>query len=817
MEGIFLSRLDSTFFRIRHTLTCNMHLSPVASRAFWVTLSRGVVILNEAADYSQASFWMDGDTPCAATRMSSSEWSDFTGYFIDSYGDLVFVCKPEDYSGIALDDLYAVGTFNDWHFSCDWQFKHTRLNGEGVWVLKTKPSRCFPSNGEPAVFKLCTRSGIWLEPPSHFLNCRQDNHGNRNLLLWPEFTGRGAFFITPECESFDPFASHFIRVAGGNDAGFLIDSTYLLHRAKTDRLLGARVCNGITVFTLFAPRATSVTLWYRKDGNIDWTQVSLLRVESYAWEVIINEDLTQAEYYYTLDGAADFFNPNIRVLDPYARAAMGPGGPGIVIGPESFKNPAWNPPSWHDLVIVEAHVRDLIAKAPQSITDTRGLKGLAEWICQPDCYLRELGVNAVELQPLQQFDGEDPINYHWGYMPVNYFCVASHYASAPRESISEMKAAVQAFHDAGLAVIVDVVYNHIGEPNGLYAIDPDYYFEKNADGFFTNWSGCGNDLRCDSPMCRRLICESLAYWISAFDVDGFRFDLADLMGVPVLVEIERTLKAIKPSIVLIAEPWSFRGHSAKALQKTGFSSWNDGYRDFMARYVCGNAPSEGLVYFLKGSTDYLTDWPAQTVNYVESHDDFAWIDRITQNYEHDGSNPTSQDIRRTHMMISVLMMSLGIPMLSAGQDFLRSKKGVYNTYQRPDLNALDYERAIEFSSTVEYVRNWIRFRRSDSGSLLRCSGRPSRNYIRSYPSDQNAIAVLYNADHSHQANQLLFAINPHIHSVHIPCGNLKLDYFIQIADHERFIEKGLKNIKIHLDENIIQMPPLSCGLWIYTD
>jgi pullulanase len=133
-----------------------------------------------------------------------------------------------------------------------------------------------------------------------------------------------------------------------------------------------------------------------------------------------------------------------------------------------------------------------------------------------------------------------------------------------------------------MAVLLDVVFNHVGEPAHLMFIDKLYYFEQDASGQLANWSGCGNDLRAGAAMSKRLIIDSCTHLIRAYGVDGFRFDLAELLGVEVLKEIEVALKTVKPDLILIAEPWSFRGHIAAGLRDTGWASWNDGYRDFRA-------------------------------------------------------------------------------------------------------------------------------------------------------------------------------------------------------------------------------------------
>ena len=208
-----------------------------------------------------------------------------------------------------------------------------------------------------------------------------------------------------------------------------------------------------------------------------------------------------------------------------------------------------------------------------------------------------------------------------------------------------------------------------------------------------NWSGCGNDIRADATMVQRLLVDSLLHWVRTYDVDGFRLDLAaELLGLETLKAIEHALRKEKSDIHLIAEPWSFRGHIAKTLRSTSYTSWNDGFREFTYRYILGDGSSKELAYYLGGSSERFATFSAQTLNYIESHDDRCWIDKITENAGHDGRNPTPIDIRRTHLAVAILNAALGIPMLAGGIEFFRSKHGINNTYQRGDLNVLDYNR-----------------------------------------------------------------------------------------------------------------------------
>lgn len=592
------------------------------------------------------------------------------------------------------------------------------------------------------------------------------------------------------------------------------------------RPLGVRVNDGTMVFRLFAPRASRVTaVFFRHLDAPEPTLLDLKRLEDGVWEGHHPADLHGWYYYYSVDsrrrGSTVHFNKDFRVLDPYAVSAVGPAGPGIIgdmrrIGPPGD---GFEPPAWHDLVVMEAHVRDLISRAPVDLDDEErlGFSGLRKWLDVHGCYLKGLGVNAIELQPVQEFgDHYDKRPYHWGYMPVNFFSPESSYAEVPEcgSQIQELQELVAAFHRHDIAVILDVVYNHVGEPNHLLHIDKEYYFHLDDEGNLTNWSGCGNDLRCDTPMGRRLVVESLTHLVETYDIDGFRFDLAELIGVEVLKEVEGALKRVKPSIVLIAEPWSFRGHIALELKATGFASWNDGYRDFLRDYVLGQGNQEGLRYFINGSQTHLTAWPAQTVNYVESHDDHCWVDKITENPDHQGHFPTPNDRQRTHLMVAILMSSLGIPMLAAGQDFLRTKNGMHNSYRSGDVNAIDYHRLLAFSGSHEYFRRWIRFRLSERGQLFRLASRPSDGYLQFFGAEHgSSLAVLFNADFTRGNQRLLFAVNPHHATTHIALGDLRSADWRQLADHERFESSGLECALLPWVHSRLELPPLTCGLW----
>ena len=547
------------------------------------------------------------------------------------------------------------------------------------------------------------------------------------------------------------------------------------------------------------------------------------RSSDFVWEARIPGNLTGSCYWYRLDGPdgpCSLFDPEFNVLDPYAKAAVSREGPGIVVDDRSYGKPLpFSAPAWQDLVLMEGHVRDFVAGLEDDLNadGPLGFSDFEAYVAKDSFYPANLGINAIELQPVQENDSQSYDEYHWGYMTANYFAPASSYASDPAKAsqVAEFRSLVSRLHERGMSVILDVVYNHVGEPAHLMFIDKLYYFHLEADGTPVNWSGCGNDLRCDAPMAQRLIVESLKHFVQFYGVDGFRFDLADLVGKPVLQEIERELKAIKPDVILIAEPWSFRGHIGRDLKDTGYASWNDGYREAAKGFVRGEASSETMIHFLKGSTPDYASWPAQTVNYTESHDDRTWIDDITENGDRNGSYPTINDMKRTRMMGALLMMSIGIPMLHAGQDFLFSKGGVRNTYQRGDLNALRYERRFEHATTSEYMRAWVRFRRSELGRLTRHFSRASEGFFETIVSPEgNAFVCVYNADGSQGNRRLLFAIKPDMESRRFELDHLSAEWR-QWADRDRFWGEDVDALRRDVRE-AVELMPLYCGLWVST-
>jgi pullulanase len=808
-------------------------VEPKMLYAYWTNWKMGVIVLQKDWFGSQKMpplYLNPGERPFSfLKRAPAYDFGLIAGYYGEEE-DIIFLIKCSDHMNIDwLDqDFYVAGDFNDWEKAtgkAEWKMSPQRVGDELCFSLRVAKELCVED--KPVRFKFASSKGQWLSIPSHAPNAVQDSHNNYNYELHPTRTGyhRLYFQVPNKTESLGldevvwphPHRLEACKVRCGK----------LFLSLQTDKPLGAIVEGDKTLFRLFAPRADRVVLsYFHPSAPQDLCTLDLSLRDDCYWEGECSQNLHGFHYYYQVHGAnkdaLSHFDENFKVLDPYAMLTVGREGPGIIVDKAKMHPPIsidFEPPAWEDLVILEGHVRDLIAKAPIPLSpeERLGFKGLERFLKSEGSYLTSLGVNALELQPIQAFDNVAKEDYHWGYMPINYFAPAPAYVkdNTSPEQMYELQSLVNTCHEQGLAVIVDVVYNHYGEPNHLLYLDKYHYFEVNEEGAFSNFSGCGNDLRGYAPMTKRLIIDSLLHWIECYKVDGFRFDLAELLGTRLLKDIEATLKALYPKIILIAEPWSFKGHIGYELRSTGFASWNDGYRDFLHKYLMGNGDSKGFEYYIQGSLAHLARFPSQSVNYAASHDDYAWIDRITENPKHNAHNPTLNDRGRTHLMLAFIMASIGIPLLAQGMDSLHSKLGINNTYKRGELNALDYERAAQYPATHAYFKAWIGFRLSPLGRLLRLKHRPAEGYFQFFKSPHSsAMGVLYNADSHLGHERLLFAINPHLWDSVIPLSSLQAKDFKQIGDHERLEPEGLEGATFSWDEaSNLHLPPLSCGLW----
>lgn len=529
--------------------------------------------------------------------------------------------------------------------------------------------------------------------------------------------------------------------------------------------LGVTYTPESSTFKLWSPAADAARLNLYATDALDEQTLKTLKMKEVdgAWAVTEAGDLEGTYYTFQIKQNGNW---NEEATDPYARAAGTNGLRGQVVdlsktNPEGWANdrkPELLAPT--DAVLYELHVRDASLDPRSGIKAKGKFIGLTERgtkTPQGDAtgldHILELGVTHVHLLPSFDFMSvdesrlDDP-QFNWGYDPQNYNVPEGSYSTNPsdgRVRIREFKQLVKTFHDAGLRVIMDVVYNHTGhsEDSHFQQLIPDYFYRFNDDGSMSNASGCGNEIASERPMVRKYIRESVEYWAREYHIDGFRFDLMGIHDIPTMNEISQSLHAIDPSIMIYGEGWkagdsplpdSVLALKANTQKLMNIAAFSDDLRDGMKGsvfvhdqqgFVSGAGGQDMSIRFgIVGSTDHPqinydsvnysnAPWakePSQTINYASCHDNHTLWDRLKN------SNPTTPPSRREQMQrlaLSIVLTSQGIPFLHAGTEMCRTKNGDENSYKSGDgINAIRYNAKRSHKITFEYVRRLIALRKA---------------------------------------------------------------------------------------------------------
>ena len=504
-----------------------------------------------------------------------------------------------------------------------------------------------------------------------------------------------------------------------------------------------------TTFHLFAPAdAKKVVVRIYKDGlGGKPLKTQKMTYEDGLWTAVVKGDLMGR--FYTFDmGRGEC--PGV-----FAKAVGVNGQRGAIIDFEKTFPDDWccdyHPviKSPADLVVYELHHRDFSIARPDAKYPGKFLALTEPWAIQ---HLKSLGVNAIHILPSYDYGSVDETRladnkYNWGYDPVNYNVPEGGYSTDPYNPvvrIKEFKQMVQALHKEGIAVILDVVYNH------TYDIDhsnfqrtyPDYYYRKTADGQYSNGSGCGNETASEKPMMRRFMKESVKYWYEEFHVDGFRFDLMGCHDIETMNQIRRMVDSIDPSVFIYGEGWSAGscalpaeklGMKANIPQMPGIAAFSDEIRDALRGPFSddtkpgwlGGAPDyeESLKFGIAGcirhpqvdmsKVNYSKEpWalePTQMMSYVSCHDDMCLVDRLKASIPN-----ISQDelIRLDLLAQTAVFTSQGVPFMLSGEELLRDKKGVHNSFESPDsINHLDWGHLQRYPQVFKYYQDLIALRK----------------------------------------------------------------------------------------------------------
>ena len=447
-------------------------------------------------------------------------------------------------------------------------------------------------------------------------------------------------------------------------------------------------------------------------------------------------------------------------------------------GWENDQRPVIQSPA--DLVIYEMHWRDF------SIDVSSGLKNKGKFLAltEPKAieHLKSLGVNAVHILPSFDYASVDETKldtpqYNWGYDPKNYNVPEGSYSTDPYNPVTrikEFKQMVQALHKAGIRVILDVVYNHTFniDHSNFQLTYPDMYYRKTADGKYSDGSGCGNETASEKPLMREFMLESVKYWIDEYHIDGFRFDLMGVHDIETMQQIRAEVNKIDPSIYIYGEGWSAGSCAypvdklamkANAQQLNGIAAFSDDMRDAL-RGPFSDDHKGALLAGIPGEEESLkfgivggiahpqvdmtkvnydkkpwTNNPTEQISYVSCHDDMCLVDRLKASIPSltDKNIPekerTAELIRIDQLAQTAVFTSQGVPFILSGEEMLRDKKGVHNSYNSPDsINHLDWNNLQRYPLLFAYYKNLIQLRKNHPAFRL-ATGDKVRQHLEFLP------------------------------------------------------------------------------------
>ena len=503
-----------------------------------------------------------------------------------------------------------------------------------------------------------------------------------------------------------------------------------------------------TKFQLFAPNgAKQITVRIYKEGigGKAIKSVKMQKTGNECWTATVKGNLMGK--FYTFDmGQGEC--PGV-----FAKAVGVNGKRGAIIDfsktdPEGWaqdQRPVTKSPA--DLVIYEMHHRDFSINRPDAKYPGKFMALTEPWAIN---HLKELGVNAVHILPSYDYGSVDETRlsdnkYNWGYDPVNYNVPEGSYATDPYQPevrIREFKQMVKALHDAGVRVILDVVYNHTYdiEHSNFQRTYPDYFYRKTADGQYSNGSGCGNETASDKPMMRQFMLESVKYWINEYHIDGFRFDLMGVHDIETMNQIRAMVDAIDPTIYIYGEGWSAGSCAypqeqlamkAHIYQMPGIAAFSDEIRDALrgpfsddtvTGWIGGKDEAESIKFGIAGAIAHpqidmtkvnyaKAPWalePTQMISYVSCHDDMCLVDRLKASIP----GITEEELIRLDLLAqTAVFTSQGVPFMLSGEELLRNKKGVHNSFESPDsINQLNWTNKEKYPQVFDYYKNLIALR-----------------------------------------------------------------------------------------------------------
>ena len=577
-------------------------------------------------------------------------------------------------------------------------------------------------------------------------------------------------------------------------------TSFELYPVRTGSLVEMEYTPGATNFMLWSPTADEVRLmlYDAGEGGHAYETVKMQPGEDGTWTATVNEDLL-----------GKFYTFNAKINDKWqgdtpginARAVGVIGKRAAIINWNSTNPEGWEndrrPPlkSPADIIIYEMHHRDF------SVDSTSGVRNKGKYLAltehgttNPDKlltgidHLIELGVTHVHLLPSFDYASVDETKldenrYNWGYDPQNYNVPDGSYSTDPYKPdtrIREFKQMVQALHKAGIRVIMDMVYNHTFNTGGsnFERTVPGYFYRQKADGTWADGSGCGNETASERPMMRKFMIESILYWAKEYHIDGFRFDLMGVHDIETMNAIREAVNTVDPTICLYGEGWAAQSPQypadslamkANMFQMPGIAAFSDELRDG----ICGPVSVKHKGAFLAGipggemslkfgivgaikhpqihydSVNYSrkswAEQPTQMISYVSCHDGLCLVDRLKASMP--GITP-EQLARLDKLAQTVVFTSQGIPFIYAGEEIMRDKQGVDNSYKSPDaVNAIDWRRKTTNGDVFMYYKRLIDLRKSHPAFRMG-DAEMVRKHLEFLPVEGNNLVAFCLKDHA---------------------------------------------------------------------
>lgn len=566
----------------------------------------------------------------------------------------------------------------------------------------------------------------------------------------------------------------------------------------TDEVMGAHHHRYYTTFRLFSPLASKAYVVINNDGQETITALEK-NTDNGVFYGRVNGNLSKCLYYFMVKINGELVSAN----DPYCRSLTNQSIYGVIVNKndvqvdlkedllDDFHSPT-------DAIIYELSVRDMTAMKTTSIRHKRQFLGLTETSCKSKNnnpigidYLKYLGVTHVQLMPIYDFctvcDSYSQESYNWGYDPLYYNSPEGSYSSDPNEPYSriiELKKMIASFHKAGIRVVMDVVFNHVFnlESSPFEKLCPSYYFRFRQDGTPSNGSFCGNEFNSSHPMAKKFIIDSCLMWVKEYGIDGFRFDLMGLIDMDTIKEVKHKCEVIKPGFIVYGEGWDMpttlsselmaKLSNAMKMPRVGF--FNDRFRDI----VKGKSSDYELSVkgYLLGDTNYIDGFkhcylgstiplafpplfysPAQSINYVECHDNATIYDKIKISNCYEDEETI---LKRIKLINAVTILSCGVPFIHSGQEIGLSKKNVYNSYNAgDDINHFDYGLMDMRWEMVNYIKDIIKLKKLYS--FFRLDNKVKiENTISFKNIDYGSLLISYHGNEVSPYNEVIVIINP---------------------------------------------------------